>query len=201
MEPTARMAVIGDRNMARAAHHKTLYEALEALPEGLIGEIFHGQLHTQPRPAPRHQVAASKLGGKLTNPYSEGEGGPGGWWIIDEPEVHFVRDSVVLVPDLAGWRRERMPETPRDSHYEVVPDWICEILSPSTRSRDREIKMPLYASYGVHHAWLIDPDIETLEAYELRGTEWAQLGTYGADATPAAAPFPAAAFRVGDLWR
>jgi len=201
MDPNAHLSGVGDRRMAEAARHKTLYEALEALPEGLIGEIFHGQLHTQPRPAPRHQVAASKLGGKLTGPYSDGEGGPGGWWIVDEPEIHFVREKVVFVPDLAGWRRERMPEIPRNPPFEVVPDWICEILSPSTRSKDREIKMPLYARYGVGNAWLIDPDAETLEAYELRGAQWAQLGVYGADDAPAAAPFEVATFRVGDLWR
>jgi Uma2 family endonuclease len=199
MEPNAREAA-GNLSMARAAHYKTLYEALEALPEGLTGEILHGQLHTQPRPAPRHGVAASNLGAELIGPYSRGRGGPGGWWIIVEPELHFVRDTEVLVPDLAGWRRERMPEIPRGQRFEVMPDWICEILSPSTRSKDREIKMPLYARYGVTHAWLVDPDAQTLEAYELRGAQWAQLAAYGADDRVAAAPFDAAAFRVGDLW-
>jgi len=201
MEPTASMAVTGDRNMARAAHHKTLYEALEALPEGLIGEILDGQLHTQPRPALRHMLAASNLGAELIRRYSHGRDGPGGWWIVVEPEIHFARRTEVLVPDLAGWRRGRVPEIPDDAHIEVVPDWVCEILSPSTRSKDREIKMPLYARYGVAHVWLIDPAAETLEAYELRDAQWAQLGVYGADDTPAAAPFEVAAFRVGDLWR
>jgi Uma2 family endonuclease len=145
-------------------------------------------------------VAASNLGAELIGPYSRGRGGPGGWWVINEPELHFVRDTEILVPDLAGWRRERMPEIPRGQRFEVMPDWICEILSPSTRSKDREIKMPLYARYGVTHAWLVDPDAQTLEAYELRGAQWAQLAAYGADDRVAAAPFDAAAFRVGDLW-
>ena len=199
MEPNARMSA-ADRNMARAAHFKTLYEALEALPEGITGEIVHGQLHTQPQPTMRHMVAASNLGAELIGPYSRGRGGPGGWWIIDEPELHFVRDTEVLVPDLAGWRRERMPEIPHDQRCEIVPDWICEVLSPSTRSKDREIKMPLYARYGVAYAWLIDPDVQTLEAYELRGAQWAQLTVYGALDVPAAAPFESVAFRVADLW-
>jgi Uma2 family endonuclease len=201
MDPNTYVSAAGDRRMAEAARNQTLYEALEALPEGLTGEILDGQLHTQPQPTARHQAAASKLGGKLIDPYSEGKGGPGGWWIIDEPEIHFVRDKVVVVPDLAAWRRERMPDLPVDQRFEVVPDWVCEILSPSTRSKDREIKMPLYARHGVGNAWLIDPDAETLEAYELRGAEWTQLGVYGVDDTPAAAPFEVAAFRVGDLWR
>ena len=201
MEPNARVAAAGNRSMAQAAHYKTLYEALEALPEGLTGEILHGQLHTQPRPAPRHALAASNLCAKVMSPYSYGQGGPGGWWIIVEPELHFVRHTEVLVPDLAGWRRERLPTIPPDPHFEVVPDWICEILSPSTRSKDREIKMPLYARYGVAHAWLVDPEAETLEAYELRGAQWAQLAVYGATDTLAVAPFEAAAFRVADLSR
>jgi Uma2 family endonuclease len=186
--------------MARAARFTTLYEAIEALPEGITGEILHGQLHTQPRPAMRHAVAASNLGATLIGPYSRGRGGPGGWWIVDEPELHFVRDTEVLVPDLGGWRRERMPEIPSDQRCEVVPDWICEVLSPATRSKDREIKMPLYARYGVAHAWIIDPVRQTLEAYALRDAEWTQPVVYGPEDTVAAAPFEAAAFRVADLW-
>jgi Uma2 family endonuclease len=200
MEPNIRVTTAGDRSMARAERFKTLYEAIEALPEGITGEILHGQLHTQPRPAMRHGVAASSLGAELIGPYSRGRGGPGGWWIVVEPELHFVRDTEVLVPDIAGWRRERMPEIPPDQRCEVVPDWICEVLSPSTRSKDREIKLPLYARYGVAHAWIVDPDAETIEAYELRGAEWTQLAVYGADDTVAAAPFEAAVFRVADLW-
>jgi Uma2 family endonuclease len=196
-----RVTSAGDPSMARAARLKTLYEAIEALPEGITGEILHGQLHTQPRPAAPHALAASNLGAELLGPYSRGRDGPGGWWIIDEPELHFLRNTEILVPDLAGWRRARMTEIPRDQRFEVVPDWICEILSPATRSKDREIKMPLYARYGVAHAWLIDPDTQTLEAFQLRGAEWAQVAVCGAEDTVAAAPFEAAGFRVADLWR
>jgi len=123
----------------------TLYESLEALPEGVTGEILNGQLHTHPRPSGAHVNVGSMLGAELIGPFRKGNEGPGGWWIIDEPEIHFVRNVEVAVPDLAGWRRERMPYFPEDQRFEVVPDWICEILSPSTTGRDREIKMPLYA--------------------------------------------------------
>ena len=190
----------GARRMAEAARYKTLYEALEALPEGLTGEILDGQLHTMPRPRPPHAVAASKLTARLIGPYADGVGGPGGWWIVVEPEIHFVRKAEVLVPDLAGWRRERMREVPSD-YFEVIPDWVCEVLSPSTRSKDREIKMPIYARYGVAHVWLIDPKARVLEAYERRNSEWAEIGRYGADDIVQPAPFPAAAFRPTDLWR
>lgn len=183
-----------------SARPKTLYERLESLPDELIAEIIDGQLHTQPRPKPAHAVAASNLAAELIGPYSRAIGGPGGWWIIFEPELHFRRDVEVLVPDLAAWKRERMPELPPDQRLEVRPDWICEVLSPSTRSKDREIKMPLYARYGVPYVWLVDPKVHTLETYQLRGTELARTGTFAAAASPAAAPFEAAAFRVGDLW-
>jgi Uma2 family endonuclease len=119
--------------------------------------------------------------------------------VVDEPELHFVRDTEILVPDLAGWRREHMPEIPPDPRCEVVPDWICEVLSPATRRKDREIK-PLYARYGVAHAWIIDPGLEILEASELRGAEWAPPAVHGPEDTVASAPFEAAAFRVADLW-
>jgi Uma2 family endonuclease len=190
----------GKATMSGAARPKTLYEKLESLPDELMAEIIDGQLHTQPRPGPTHAVAASNLGAELIGPYSRAKGGPGGWWIIFEPELHFRRDAEVLVPDLAAWKRERMPELPPDQRFEVRPDWICEVLSPSTRSKDREIKMPLYARYGVPYVWLVDPKVRTLETYHLRGTELVRTATFGAETSPAAAPFEAAVFRVGDLW-
>ncbi|MEY2681233.1 MAG: hypothetical protein RL661_1464, partial [Pseudomonadota bacterium] len=120
------------------------YEQLLNLPENLVGEIIGGQLHTQPRPAGPHALAASSIGGELYSPFQKGRGGPGGWWIIDEPEIHFVRDVEVLVPDLAGWRRERMPSLPLDHRFETVPDLVCEVLSPSTHKNDRVLKMRVY---------------------------------------------------------
>jgi Uma2 family endonuclease len=177
-----------------------LYEQLEALPEGLTGEILDGQLYTQPRPSGPHALAASALGGELFGPFHRGRGGPGGWLIIDEPELHFLRNTEVDVPDLAGWRRERMPRVPDGHRFEVVPDWVCEILSASTESKDREIKMPIYARYGVPHAWLIDPRSRTLEAYLLDGKGWRVIGRFSGNTSVSAQPFEAVAIDLGVLW-
>ena len=177
-----------------------LYETLAGLPEGLTGEILDGQIQTQPRPTGRHAHAESVLGMRLGPPYRFGEGGPGGWWILIEPEVHFVRDTEVAVPDLAGWRRERLPSIPEDQRFLVAPDWVCEILSPGSRSKDREIKMPLYARHGVRHAWLVDPRERTLEAYALCDAHWAPLGFYRDDESACVAPFDAVTLRLTDLW-
>ncbi len=187
--------------MAGTARPRTLYEAIEALPEGVTGELIHGQLHAQPRPGGPHILAGSNLGAELVPRYGRGRGGPGGWWILIEPELHFVRDTEILVPDLAGWHRERMPELPTDQRFEVVPDWVCEILSPATASKDREIKLPVYAHYGVAYAWLVEPKAQTLEAFTLREGAWVLEATYQAEDVVDAAPFPEAGFRVADLWR
>lgn len=187
--------------MAEAAPKRDLYRALYALPEGVTGELIHGQLHTHPRPSGPHTLAGSNLEIDIGSRYSRGRGGPGGWWILVKPEVHLIRDTEVVVPDLAGWRRERMPALPSDQRFEVVPDWVCEILSPATASKDREIKMPLYARYGVDYAWLVDPARQPLETYIREGGEWVDAGHYTAEETVAAAPFEVATFRVADLWQ
>ncbi len=187
--------------MAEATRLQTLYDAIEELPEGVTGELINGQLHTQPRPTGSHALASSNLGIDIGSRYSRGRGGPGGWWIIDEPEVHFVRNEEILVPDLAGWRRERMPQLPEDQRFEVVPDWVCEILSPATASKDREIKLPIYAHYGVGYAWLIDPEAGSLEAYHWADGSWNIIASYRDDDAVDASPFPEAGFQVADLWR
>ncbi len=125
---------------------------------------------------------------------------PGGWWIIPDPEVHFVRDVEVAVPDLAGWRRERMPSIPDGHRFEVVPDWVCEILSPSTMKKDRVLKLPLYAHYGVTHVWLVDPGVQSLEAFELREGRWQLLAILKDDDKVAIPPFDAVEFSLADLW-
>jgi Uma2 family endonuclease len=178
----------------------TLYEQLCALPDGVRGEILNSQLYTQPRPSGRHGLAGRGLNIDLGGPYDFGRGGPGGWWIIPEPEIHFIRDSEVAVPDLAGWRRERMPHVPDEHRFEVVPDWVCEILSPSTLRRDRFIKLPMYARYGVAHAWLVDPEARTLEGFELRQGFWVLIATLKDDDPVRVAPFDAVEFPLGDLW-
>ena len=178
----------------------SLYQQLLALPENVTGEILNGELHTQPRPSGRHAGASSSLGIKIGSPFRFGDGGPGGWWIIDEPEIHFIRNQEVLVPDLAGWRRERMPNVPDEHRFEVVPDWVCEILSPSTAKKDRVIKLPIYAHYGVAHVWLVDPLAQTLEAFELQQGRWVLIATLKDDDEVAVPPFDAAPFSLADLW-
>jgi len=185
---------------AQAAKKPSLYEQLMDLPEGLTGEIINGQLRTQPRPAWPHILAGSRLGADIEGPYGRGRGGPGGWWIIDEPEIHFILDTEVTVADVAGWRKKRMPSPPEGHKIEVVPDWICEIFSPSTKSTDREEKVPLYARYGVRFAWLVDPKTRTLEAYELADAKWTPLGIFRDDDTVSVAPFDAVVIHLADLW-
>lgn len=178
----------------------TPYEELLALPENLVGEILGGQLHTQPRPSGPNDVAERGLNIELGAPFDKGRGGPGGWWILIEPEVHFQRDTEVAVPDLAGWRRERMPAIPQGHRYEIAPDWVCEILSPGTAKKDRAVKLPLYARYGVAHAWLVDPLERTLEAFELREDLWVLLGTLQDEEPVSMPPFDAISFSLAELW-
>jgi len=182
------------------ASQPTLYEHLEGLPEGVTGEILNGQLHTHPRPSFPHGRVSFKLASKIDGPYDDGIDGPGGWWIFIEPEVHFTRDMEVSVPDLVGWRRERVPYLPEDHRIEVVPDWICEILSPSTASKDREIKMPLYARYGVRYACLIDPITRTLEAYRLDVVAWLEIDRFIDTDRVVAPPFESVSIDLEDLW-
>lgn len=176
------------------------YAQLLALPETQVGEVIHGQLYTQPRPSGPHAMAERGLSINLGGPFDLGRGGPGGWWILMEPEVHFVRDVAVVVPDLAGWRRERLPTIPRDHRFEVAPDWVCEILSPSTAKKDRALKLPLYARYGVGYAWLVDPLAQTLEALALREGQWLLLDTLCENASVSLPPFDAVTFSLADLW-
>ncbi|MDP2811069.1 MAG: Uma2 family endonuclease, partial [Rhodocyclaceae bacterium] len=157
------------------------YEDLFDLPDHIVGEIINGRLVTHPRPAPKHARAYSSLGFKVGAAYDDGTNGPGGWWILDEPELHL--DADILVPDLAGWRRDRMPKLPETAWFELAPDWVCEILSPSTAKVDRAEKLPLYAAQGVRHAWLVDPDLRTLEVFENREGKWLLLTVLENDAT------------------
>jgi len=170
----------------------SLYDAIEALPVGVTGELVNGQLYAHPRPSAKHGFSASNLGADLVNPFSRGRGGPGGWWIIDEPEVHLVLNEEVCVPDIVGWLRDRMPILPDDQRFTVAPDWICEVLSPSTESYDRKVKMPQYARYGVRYAWLIDPISKWLEAYVLEDGNWIALPVaWDSDKTARIPPFDA----------
>jgi Uma2 family endonuclease len=184
--------------MSEPATRAATYEDLLQVPENRVAEIIHGQLVTHPRPAPRHARASSSLGGVLVNPFDLGRGGPGGWWILDEPEPHL--GPHVLVPDLAGWRRERLPALPETAWFELAPDWICEVLSPSTARVDRVEKLPIFAGAGVRHAWLIDPDLRTLEAFENQDGRWLLLAARENDNSVQLPPFDAISFPLDALW-
>jgi Uma2 family endonuclease len=172
------------------------YADLEAVPADYTAELVNGRLHALPRPKGRHIHSASVLGRRLGSPFEDGDGGPGGWWILDEPEVHFVLDVEVTVPDLAGWRRERLPEMPDGHKFTVVPDWICEILSPRTREYDLDEKLPLYARHGVPFLWLIDPDVPWLEAHVLDASGYRESARFGPTDLIQAPPFEAVAFSL-----
>ncbi len=174
------------------------YTDLEELPPNMVGEIIAGELYASPRPAVPHSRAYSRLGGVLMGPFDLGWNGPGGWLIFDEPELHLGED--VLVPDLVGWRRERLPEAPRTAALTLAPDWACEILSPSTEAHDRVVKLPLYAREGIRHVWLVDPDVRTLEVFRLADTNYTLLASYAEDALIRAEPFDALEFKLGILW-
>jgi Uma2 family endonuclease len=176
----------------------SVFERFLAQPDTVIAEIIHGELITSPRPASPHTYATSMLGGELTGPFHHGRKGPGGWLILDEPEVLF--DTDILVPDMAGWRRERMPEMPFVPRFELAPDWVCEVLSPSTQAIDRADKLPIYATHGVRHAWIVEPVSRTLEIYRLQVDRWLLVGTHRDEAVVRAEPFDAIELELSALW-
>ena len=185
--------------MSRPAERIATYDDLLGVPEHLVAELIHGVLHTHPRPSHKHAWASSRVGGELDHRFSRGKGGPGGLIILDEPELHLLGN--VLVPDLAGWRRKRLPKLPETAWFELAPDWICEVLSPATAKVDRLEKIPLYAQAGVGHLWLIDPDLRTLEVYALQADgHWLLLATLGNDAQVSEQPFDAIRFDLAVLW-
>jgi Uma2 family endonuclease len=186
------MASTGPRTRAAT------YEDLCRLPENVIGEIIDDDLVVSPRPAPRHAIATSYLGGELTGPYGRGRGGPGGWLILDEPELHL--GGHVLVPDLAGWLRERMPTAPEPAWFAVHPDWVCEVLSPSTAILDRTRKQDIYREHEVPWQCFVDPSSRTIEVLKLTGKDLVVAGTFGGDGEMRIPPFDAVAIDVGALW-
>ena len=172
------------------------YDDLREVPDHFVAEMFDGDLYASPRPAVPHAHAASVLGAKLGGPFHRS--GPGGWVLLDEPELHFGND--VLVPDLAGWRRTRMPRAPAEAYITLAPDWICEVLSTSTETLDRGKKLRIYAREGVAHAWLVDPLARTLEVMSLEAGRWTQRGRYDGEARVRAAPFDAIELELHALW-
>lgn len=186
--------------MGKAQPLKTgaTYDDLCAVPENFVAEIFDGELYATPRPAVPHTHTASVLGFELGGPFHRGRNGPGGWWIFVEPELHFGND--VLVPDLAGWRRERLPTLPTTPYFTQAPDWICEVLSPSTESLDRVKKLRIYAGAGVEHAWLVNPALQTLEVLTLASGRWTLVATHEGSVNVRAEPFDAIELELGALW-
>ncbi len=176
----------------------TYQDVLDAPPH-MLAEVIGGELHLHPRPTKAHAAAASALGEELGPPFKRGRGGPGGWVILDEPELHLGSD--ILVPDLAGWRVERMPElTDDEPYFTLPPDWACEVLSPRSAKYDRTDKLNIYAREQVRWAWLVDPIQRTLEALRLHEDKWVLLGTWRDEAHVRAEPFDAIALELATLW-
>jgi len=180
------------------AERVATYEDLLTAPEHLVAEILYGRLVTHPRPAARHATAATALGGALMPPFQFERDGPGGWIFMAEPELHLANH--VVVPDLAAWRRERLAELPQTAWIEVPPDWVCEVLSPSTEAYDRGEKRIIYAEAGIGHLWHVDPRPRILEAFALRDGKWLLIDVLRNNADVAVAPFVEASFPLGLLW-
>ncbi len=183
---------------AAAKPRRATYDDLRELGENKVGEILDGELFASPRPAVPHAIAGSVLGQELTGPFQKGRGGPGGWWLLYELELHLAED--VIVPDWAGWRRERVSPIPPGPFITISPDWVCEILSPSTERMDRVRKLPVYAREGVKHAWLVNPLQRTLEVFRSDGGRWILLTTHEGDAIVRAEPFDAIELELSLLW-
>ncbi len=184
--------------MAEREKRPATYADLEAVPPHLVAEIIDGTLMTHPRPSLRHGLAMTSLTDELTGPFQKGRGGPGGWVFVVEPELHLADD--VLVPDFAGWRRERLPVLPETPYTDIPPDWVCEVLSASTETRDRTVKMRIYARAGVAFLWLIDPRQQMLEVFELSHGRWLKFGDWNSADIVRAPPFDAISFSLADLW-
>jgi Uma2 family endonuclease len=179
---------------------RATYADYLAVPEPQRAEIIDGQLYVFPRPAVPHAFTAFQLTVKVGGPFgSGGSAGPGGWWILPEPELHLV-DEEPVSPDLAGWRVERLPDLPTTAFIALAPDWVCEVLSKSTETYDREIKMPLFAAHGVRHAWLVDPIAKTLEVYTLEGRRWSAPVLHAGNALARVAPFAEIELDLAGLW-
>jgi Uma2 family endonuclease len=188
-----RMSVMG-----KTVQRPATYEDLLKVPDHLVAEIIEGELFTSPRPSSPHARASSILGARIITSFDDGGGGPGGWWILDEPELHLGPD--VLVPDIAGWRRERMPMLPDTAAFTLAPDWVCEVVSPHTGRVDRMKKLPIYAREEIRHAWLVDPIVRTIEVFRLMSGRWSLLGVYGGDDNVRIEPFDAIEISLATLW-
>jgi len=189
----------------KVRERRATYEDIERLPEHLIGEILDGELVVSPRPAPPHARAGSMLGYTLGPPFDRppggGGGAPGGWWLLFEPELHLgPYGEDVVVPDMAGWRREHMPAFPQEAFFRLAPDWVCEVLSPRTVRTDRIRKTRIYAQGQVAHLWLLDPLERTLEVCRLTPDGYTLVALHEGDETIRVEPFAAIEIHLDDLW-
>lgn len=186
--------------MGAPAERKATYADLEQLPAHVVGELLFGVLHAFPRPRLRHARASTRLGSRLGPPFDEGDSGPGGWLFLDEPELHLGED--VLVPDLAAWRRERLPELPDAAYLSLAPDWVCEVLSSSTRAIDLTDKRSIYHRERVSHLWFVDPaaDAQTLEVQRWAQSGYVVVGAWRGEAVVRAEPFEAIELQLAALW-
>lgn len=185
--------------MPEPAKKPATYEDLYNIPENMTGEIIDGELIVSPRPSRKHTIASSFLGGEIIPPYCHGRGGgPGGWIIIIEPEIGLGQD--ILVPDLAGWKAERFPRSENHNWISVPPDWVCEVLSPTTASNDRVKKMRVFARHDIPYTWLIDPGLMTLEVFKLESGRWFLLEAFAGNEKVRAAPFQEVEIDLGLLW-
>jgi Uma2 family endonuclease len=187
-------------SLARKLGRPATMADLEALPPHLKGEIIDGELYVQPRPRSRHASVEAGVVEDLRGPYQRGRGGPGGWWILPEPGIELL-GSPEFSPDVAGWRVERLPELPDDAPIVIVPDWICEILSPSTRGYDQLVKRPFYARIGVGWLWYVDLEARTVTVSRLEGGKWVEVGVAGEDARVRLEPFDAVELDLAEWWR
>ena len=184
--------------MTVALDRPATYADLEAVHPHLVAELLGGEMVTHPRQAPKHAVAAHNLGSELGDAFCRRRSGPGGWIFATGPELHMRND--VVVPNIAAWRRGRLSRLPDTAYIESPPDWVCEVVSPSTGSYDRGIKRNIYARAGVQHLWLLDPRAEILETFSLAGDRWLLTGTFSAKDAVSVAPFEAISFPLAVLW-
>jgi Uma2 family endonuclease len=182
------------------ARQRATYEDLCKVPEYKVAEIIDGELVVSPRPASPHALAAWGIGMDL-GPFHcppGSAGAPGGWWLLFEPELHLGDD--VIVPDLAGWRRQRMPVLPNVAAFTQAPDWVCEVVSPSTVRVDRARKMRIYARERVPHLWMVEPLARTLEVYRFEAGHWVLVVTHAGSERVRAEPFAEVELSMERWW-
>jgi Uma2 family endonuclease len=183
------------------AKRRATYEDLCKVPDTMVAELIDGELIVSPRPASPHAHAAAMIAGDLFGSFGRPPGdpdAPGGWWLLFEPELHFGDD--VLVPDLAGWRRTRLPSMPNVAAFVLAPDWVCEVVSPRTGTVDRARKMPIYAHERVGHLWIVDPILRTLEIYRLEAGRWVVAAAHGGTDVVRAEPFTEVELSLARWW-